>query len=43
MTGLRLGKSYMTIDIQDGSWDLTGLEGTGIQLVRGPAPRSESL
>jgi len=38
VTGLRLGRSHLTIDIQDGGWDLPGSDGTGIELVRGPRP-----
>jgi len=40
VAGLRLGRSHLTIDVQDSGWDLTGLDGTGIELVRGPPPRN---
>ena len=36
VTGLRLGQAHLTIDIHGGGWDLTGLDGTGIELVREP-------
>jgi len=42
VAGLRLRQSYLSIDIQDSTWDLTGLEGTGIELVREPVPGNES-
>jgi glycogen debranching enzyme len=36
VTGLRLGQAHLTIDIHGDDWDLTGLDGTGIELVREP-------
>jgi len=36
ITGLRLGQSHLAIDIRHDSWDLTGLDGTGIELIREP-------
>jgi glycogen debranching enzyme len=36
ITGLRLRQSHLTIDIRDDGWDLTGLDCTGIELVREP-------
>ena len=36
VTGLRLGQAHLTIDIRHDGWDLTGLDGTGIELVRQP-------
>jgi glycogen debranching enzyme len=36
VTGLRLGGSRLTLDIQDQGWRVTGLDGTGIGLVRQP-------
>ena len=38
VTGLRLGQTHLTIDTRRGGWDLTGLDGTGIELVREPRP-----
>ena len=38
ITALRLGQSHLTIDIRGDGWDLTGLDGTGIELVREPRP-----
>jgi glycogen debranching enzyme len=38
ITGLRLGQSHLTIEIRSDGWDLTGLEGTGIELVPEPRP-----
>jgi hypothetical protein len=37
MTGLRVGTSRLTIDVTGESWDVTGLDGTGIDLI--PRPR----
>ena len=36
ITGLRLGHSHLALDIRDDGWDLTGLDGTGIELIREP-------
>ncbi len=36
ITGLRLGQSYLAIAIRVDGWDLTGLDGTAIELVREP-------
>jgi glycogen debranching enzyme len=36
VSGLRMGPSRLTIDIQDESWHVTGLDGTGIDLIRRP-------
>jgi hypothetical protein len=36
VTGLRLGQAHLAIDIRGDGWDLTGLDGTGIELVREP-------
>ena len=36
VTGLRAGTSRLTIDIRDKGWRVTGLDGTGIDLVRQP-------
>jgi glycogen debranching enzyme len=36
VTGLRLGQAHLTIDTRHDGWDLTGLDGTGIELVREP-------
>ena len=35
---LRLGKPHLTIDVHDGGWELTGLDGTEIELIRAPRP-----
>jgi glycogen debranching enzyme len=36
VTGLRLGKSRLAIDVRSDGWDLTGLDGTGTELIREP-------
>ena len=36
VTGLRLGQAHLAIDTRRDGWDLTGLNGTGIELVREP-------
>jgi len=36
VTGLRLGQAHLTIDTRRDGWDLTGLDGTSIELVREP-------
>ena len=36
VTGLRLGQAHLTIDTRHDGWDLTGLDDTGIELVREP-------
>ncbi len=38
VSGLRLGESRLAIDVHDGGWELTGLDGTGIELIRAPRP-----
>jgi glycogen debranching enzyme len=38
VSNLRLGKSRLAIDVHDGGWELTGLNGTGIELIRAPRP-----
>ena len=38
LRNLRLGTSRMAIDVQDDGWDLSGLDGAGVELIR--APRS---
>ena len=38
LRNLRLGKSRLAIDVQDDRWELTGLDGTGIELIRAPWP-----
>ena len=40
VTGLRLGKSQLAIDIRADGWDLTGLDGTRTELIRAPRPRN---
>ena len=39
VTGLRFGQAQLTIDARHDGWDLTGLDGTGIELVREPRTR----
>jgi glycogen debranching enzyme len=39
VTGLRLGHAHLTIDTRCDGWNLTGLDGTGIELIREPRPR----
>ncbi|HEY5352829.1 MAG TPA: glycogen debranching N-terminal domain-containing protein [Streptosporangiaceae bacterium] len=38
LRNLRLGTSRMAIDVQDDGWELTGLDGAGIELIRAPRP-----
>jgi len=38
VSGLRLGKARLAIDVHDGGRELTGLDGTGIELIRAPRP-----
>jgi glycogen debranching enzyme len=39
VAGLRVGNSRLAIDIHDGDWHLTGLDETGIELIRQPRNR----
>jgi glycogen debranching enzyme len=36
ITGLRLGQSHLAIDMREDGWDLRGLDGTGLELIREP-------
>ena len=38
LRNLRLGNSRLAIDVQDDRWELTGLDGTGTELIRTPWP-----
>jgi glycogen debranching enzyme len=38
LRNLRLGKSRLIIDVQDYGWELAGLDGAGIELIRAPWP-----
>ena len=38
LRNLRLGNSRLAIDVQDDRWELTGLDGTGTELIRAPWP-----
>jgi hypothetical protein len=40
VAGLRIGSSRLTIDVHDDDWHLTGLEDTGIDLIRQPRYRN---
>jgi hypothetical protein len=40
VAGLRIGSSRLTIDVRDDEWHLTGLEETGIELIRQPRYRN---
>jgi len=40
VAGLRIGSSRLTIDVRDDDWHLTGLEDTGIELIRQPRYRN---
>jgi hypothetical protein len=39
VAGLRVGNSRLAIDIHDGDWHLTGLDETGMELIRQPRNR----
>jgi glycogen debranching enzyme len=38
LRNLRLGKSRLILDVQDYGWELAGLDGAGIELIRAPWP-----
>jgi len=38
VSNLRLGQSRLAMDIRDDGWELTGLDGAGITLIRTPPP-----
>jgi hypothetical protein len=42
ITGLRIAGSRLAIDVHDDGWHLTGLDDTGIKLIRQPRHRNPS-
>ena len=38
VSGLRVGKSRIAVDISDGHWEITGLEPVTIEVIRTPRP-----
>jgi glycogen debranching enzyme len=38
VSGLRLSRSRLTIDVEEDGWDLAGLDGTRIELIGSPRP-----
>jgi len=38
VSGLAVGESRVTLDVHDSGWELTGLDGTGVELVPRPRP-----